>query len=114
MYLLPNLAELRPMPVRRQIIRHSIASGIQHMAFFKLMDTLSALSSIPYLKTISILLPKCRPEDPAIGNTRGLTELDRYSDELTQGPLSDSIHASSNPIGLSLDSDDLNYKVQEC
>ncbi|KAJ0127024.1 hypothetical protein HZ326_29869 [Fusarium oxysporum f. sp. albedinis] len=72
-FLLPNLAELRPMSVRRQIIRHGIASGIQHVAFFvtaefKLMDTLSALSSIPSLKTISMLLPECRAEDLEIGS----------------------------------------------
>lgn len=116
-FLLPNLAELRPMSVRRQIIRHCIASGIQHITFFvtaevKLMDTLSALSSIPSLKTISMLLPECRAEDLEIGSPRGVAQIARYLDVLTQDPPIESVHASSNPIGLSLESDNLNSKVQ--
>lgn len=116
-FLLPNLAELRPMSVRRQIIRHGIASGIQHITFFvtaevKLMDTLSALSSIPSLKTISMLLPECRAEDLEIGSPRGVAQIARYLDVLTQDPPIESVHASSNPIGLSLESDNLNSKVQ--
>ncbi|EXK75650.1 hypothetical protein FOQG_19584 [Fusarium oxysporum f. sp. raphani 54005] len=115
--LLPNLAELRLMSVRRQIIRYGIASGIQHIAFFvtaevKLMDTLSALSSIPSLKTISMLLPECRAEGLEIGSPHGVAQIARYLDVLTQDPPIESVHASSNPIGLSLESDNLNSKVR--
>ncbi|KAK2470601.1 hypothetical protein H9L39_17789, partial [Fusarium oxysporum f. sp. albedinis] len=104
-------------PVCRVIQQTGCSSVAMHIAFFvtaevKLMDTLSALSSIPSLKTISMLLPECRAEGLEIGSPHGVAQIARYLDVLTQDPPIESVHASSNPIGLSLESDNLNSKVR--
>jgi hypothetical protein len=103
--------------VRRQLLRYGMASMIQHIAFFvttnvKLMVVLSALSSLPCLKTISILLPECGAEGLEVGSPRGRAQISRYLDVLTEDPSTESVHARSNPIGLYLESDTLNSQVK--
>jgi hypothetical protein len=116
-FLLPSWAELRARSISKPPLCQLAATGIQHLAFFvtsavKLIDVLSHLSSLDCLKSISIILAECHHEIDDIGSQCRKNQTAEYLDLLTEGLLSGTNLEVSNPIGLSLESDKLDPKVE--
>lgn len=104
-FLLPYLAKLKLMSLRRQLGRRSIWSRIQHIAVLvtgivKLIEALSALSKLPSITTIYLLLKEYHDGGLEIGSLCGMAHIVWYLDGLTEDSSSQSVHASPTPLGL--------------
>jgi hypothetical protein len=117
-FLLSGLAKMKPATATKPILEQGLVSYIQHVAFVitqevRLMDVLTALSSLPHLKTVFILLPEYRSghfQNVTTDNTRQhvASNLDAIA-----GCLSAAIGShTSSPLGLFVESDNLDPKVE--
>ncbi|KAJ0130778.1 Uncharacterized protein HZ326_18907 [Fusarium oxysporum f. sp. albedinis] len=88
-FFLPNVAKLKLMSLTRQLGRRSISSRIQHIAVLvtgivKLIEALSALSKLPSVTTIYLLLAKYHDGGLEIGSLCGMAQIAWYLDALTE------------------------------
>ena len=105
-FLLSGLAKAKPATATKPVLEQDLVSHIQHVAFVitqevHLKDVLTALSSLPYLKTVFILLPEyCCGHFQSVTTDNARQHVTSNLDALA-GCLSAEIGSySSRPLGL--------------